>query len=112
MPTRAAQMGEYLQRGLESLSSHPSYADARGVGMLRGLELVGDDERAGAFGSARAACLWLRKRLRDLGLITLTIHPGTVFLIAPPLVIERAEIDAPVEILDRGLRELDQALAD
>ncbi len=108
---RAAQMGEYFQRGLESLGNHTSYVDARGVGMLRGLELVGDDERAGAFGSARAACLWLRKRLRDLGLITLTIHPGTVFLLAPPLIIERAEIDALIEILDRGLHELDQALA-
>lgn len=111
LASRAAQMGEYLQRGLESLSSHASYVDARGVGMLRGLELVGDDERVGALGSARAACLWLRKRLRDLGLITLTIHPGTVFLLAPPLIIERAEIDALIEILDRGLRELDRALA-
>lgn len=108
---RTETMGEYFQRGLESLSHHPSYVDARGVGMLRGLELVGGDERAGRFGSARAACLWMRKRLRDLGLITLTIHPGSVFLLAPPLIIEKHEIDALIDILDRGLSDLDRALA-
>ncbi|MDW8351975.1 MAG: aspartate aminotransferase family protein [Anaerolineae bacterium] len=108
---RAEEIGAYFQRGLESLSHHASFVDARGVGLLRGLELVGGDDKAGRFGSARAACLWMRKRLRDLGLITLTVHPGTVFLLAPPLIIEKSEIDALIDILDRGLDELDRALA-
>ena len=107
---RAAVMGEYLQRGLESLRHHPSFVDARGKGLLRGLELVGSDDKAGPFQTARNACLWLRKRLRDLGLITLTIHPGTVFLIAPPLIISESEIDTMVDLWDQGLSELDAAL--
>lgn len=109
---RAAQMGAYFKEALSRLKNHPSFVDARGVGLLWGLEVIGSDEKARAFGSARQACVWLRKRLRDLGLITLTLHPGTVFLLAPPLIIEKAEIDAMVEILDQGLSELDAALGD
>jgi beta-alanine--pyruvate transaminase len=106
----AAERGRYLRAGLESLAGHPTFADARGIGMLNGLELLpGGDADAGRFGTAVAACVWLRKRLRDLGLVTLTVHPGRVFLLAPPLVVSEAELDHLVEILDRGLTDLEAA---
>jgi len=107
---RAAQMGIYFQKALARLSHHPSFVDARGIGLLWGLELIGPDKPMTAFSSPRMACLWLRKRLRDLGLVTLTLHPGTVFLLAPPLIIKPDEIDTMVDILDQGLSELDAAL--
>ena len=109
---RAAQMGVYFKEALLRLKHHPSFVDARGIGLVWGLELIGSDERAAAWGGARKACLWLRKRLRDLGLVTLTLHPGTVFLLAPPLIIKQEEINVMVEILDQGLSELDAALGD
>lgn len=104
---RAAAMGERLRAGLATLDSHEVYVDTRGVGMLTGLELFGSDDQAGSFGTATAACAWLRRQLRDLGLVTLTVHPGTVFLLAPPLIIEPAEIDRIVEIFDEGLTQLE-----
>jgi adenosylmethionine-8-amino-7-oxononanoate aminotransferase len=64
---RAARMGAYLRDGLLTLAGHDSYVDARGVGMLNGLEVLGSDEAAGSFGTAVDACRWLRLRLRDLG---------------------------------------------
>jgi adenosylmethionine-8-amino-7-oxononanoate aminotransferase len=99
---RSAQMGAYFKEALSRLRHHPSFVDARGIGLVWGLELSG----------TRNVCLWLRKRLRDLGLVTLTLHPGTVFLLAPPLIIKEEEIDVMVDILDQGLSELDAALAD
>jgi 4-aminobutyrate--pyruvate transaminase len=107
LASRAAYMGEYLRKGLATLAHHASYVDSRGVGMLNGLEVLGDDAAAGSFGSAAAACRWLRLRLRELGLVTLTVHPGTVFLLAPPLVIEEREVDRMIEMLDQGLSDLE-----
>lgn len=104
---RAGTMGAYLRAGLDSLSHHDSFVDARGVGMLNGLEVLGSDEAAGSFGTAVEACRWLRLRLRDLGLVTLTVHPGSVFLLAPPLVIQEAEVDQLVQTLDKGLSDLE-----
>lgn len=107
LATRAAAMGERLRAGLRTLDPHDSFLDARGVGMLTGLELFPSDAEAGRFGSGVAACGWLRRELRDLGLVTLTVHPGTVFLLAPPLIIEPGEIDRIVEIFDAGLTRLE-----
>lgn len=104
---RAREMGARLREGLWSLGHHDAFVDARGVGMLTGLELFPSDEQAGAFGNAVAACGWLRRELRDLGLVTLTVHPGTVFLLAPPLVIEGGEIDRIVELFDAGLTRME-----
>ncbi len=106
----AGKLGAHLRAGLASLGDHPTFADARGVGMLNGLELLPHgDADAGRFGSAVAACVWLRKRLRDLGLVTLTVHPGRVFLLAPPLIATPDELDRIVEILDQGLSDLEAA---
>jgi len=106
----ASSQGEYLRAGLQTLSGHDVFVDARGVGMLNGLELLpGGDDDAGRFGTAVAACIWTRKRLRDLGLVTLTVHPGRVFLLAPPLIINETEVDQMIDILDRGLSDLEAA---
>lgn len=106
---RAEQMGPVLQDRLRGLDHHPTFIDARGIGLLAGLEVVGDDAEAGRFGSARAAAAWLRGRCRDRGLITLTVHPGTVLLLAPPLVIDEAQIDTMAAILDDALTDLEAA---
>jgi len=54
-----------------------------------GLEPFGSDEHG--------------RELRDTGLVTLTVHPGTVFLLALPLVVEPTEVDRIVEIIGDGL---------
>jgi 4-aminobutyrate--pyruvate transaminase len=104
---RAVEMGERLRSGLRSLDRHDVFVDARGVGMLTGLELFDSDAQAGRFGNTVAACGWLRRELRDLGLVTLTVHPGTVFLLAPPLIVEPGEIDRIIEIFDDGLHRME-----
>lgn len=93
---RAAEMGAYLQAGLRNLKSHPSFRDVRGLGLVCGLEFTAD-------GDPQQAGYGLRTHCRDLGLITLTVHPGNVIFFSPPPVISHAEVDQLVSIVDRAL---------
>ena len=107
---RAGTLGPYLQEALQQLERHKTVAGTRGVGMLCGVEIHGRPFDWGAIGDPIAAATWLRKRLRDRGLITLAVHPGTTFLLAPPLVISHDEIDQLVEVFDAGLDDLEAAM--
>ncbi len=94
---RAAEMGVYLQAGLNSLNHHRSFSAVRGLGLVCGLEF---DARGG---DPQQAGYRLRTSCRDLGLITLTVHPGNVIFFSPPPIISREELDELVSIVDRAL---------
>ncbi|MDE2789824.1 MAG: aminotransferase class III-fold pyridoxal phosphate-dependent enzyme [Paracoccaceae bacterium] len=112
LAARAAEMGVYLRAQMnERLARHPVYLETRGVGLICGVDLFPKASLMGSFASAAEACRWLRVKLRDLGLVTLTIHPGTVFLLAPPLVIKMDEIDFLVDVFDEGLEALEKVFA-
>lgn len=108
---RAVTRGADLEARFAALGPHPSLIEARGIGLLWGLELVPRAPRAG-LPDPRSVGTWFRRRCRDAGLITLAVHPGNVMLLAPPLVIGEDEIDALVHIVDRVLSELDGLLDD
>ncbi len=104
---RAAAMGERLLDGLRSLSGHRYFWDARGRGLLLGLEIVKDKETGEDFPNPMAAGDWLRVRCRELGLTALTLHPGNVLFLAPPFVITEAEVDRIVAIIDQALTDME-----
>ena len=89
---RAAELGAYLLAALRALRS-PAIADVRGRGLLLGVEIA-----AGA-GTARELC----ERLAQRGVLAKDTH-AQVIRFAPPLVVERAELDWLVEQLRRGAR--------
>jgi adenosylmethionine-8-amino-7-oxononanoate aminotransferase len=103
LPDQAAEKGAYLLEGLCSLSGHPTYGEARGLGLLTGLEFVHDQASRRLPDDPKMAGYYLRTICRELGLITLTLHPGNVLFLAPPLTISRDEIDWMVDIVDRAL---------
>jgi adenosylmethionine-8-amino-7-oxononanoate aminotransferase len=109
LPDRAAERERTMAAALARLAHHPSFVDARGLGLLWGLELVGAVPSAG-LSDPRAVGTWFRRRCRAAGLVTLALHPGNVMLLAPPLVISDAEVDELAQILDRVLTELDGAI--
>ncbi len=106
---RAAERERSMAAALARLGPHPSLVDARGIGLLWGLELVAAAPSTG-LPEPRAVGTWFRRRCRDAGLITLSLHPGNVMLLAPPLVISDAEVETVAEILDRVLTDLDGVL--
>jgi adenosylmethionine-8-amino-7-oxononanoate aminotransferase len=100
---QAAEKGVYLLEGLRSLSHHPTFGDVRGLGLLCGLEFVHDKATRRLPDNPRRAGYCMRTLCRDQGLITLTLHPGNVLFLAPPLTISHAEIDQMVSMIDRAL---------
>ena len=90
---RAATMGDYLLRRLKALRS-PVVTEVRGKGLLIGVEL--DPRRV----SARAFVETLLK----YGVLSKDTH-GTVARFAPPLVVDREQLDWGVERIRDALRE-------
>jgi adenosylmethionine-8-amino-7-oxononanoate aminotransferase len=98
LTARAAELGAYLQAGLRGLDHHPAYSAVRGLGLVCGLEF-----NIGQSANAQAAGYRLRNLCRELGLITLTLHPGNVLFFSPPPIITPAEMDRLVSIVDEAL---------
>jgi ornithine--oxo-acid transaminase len=89
---RAAAQGEYLFGKLRALQA-PCITEVRGRGLLIGIEI------APSAGSARLYC----ERLLARGVLTKDTH-AQVIRLAPPLIVERAELDWLVEQLEAVLR--------
>ncbi len=89
---RAQEQGDYLMAQLRALK-HPAITEVRGRGLLIGVQIDP------AFASARAVC----ERLMQEGVLTKDTH-HTVVRLAPPLVIDRTQIDAAVAAMQRVLQ--------
>ena len=102
---RAKELGDYMKNILRDLQQrHESIGDIRGRGLLLGMELVVDrysKEPAHDVGFAVA------RRCIELG-ASLNIgrrSVANVFRIAPPLTVNRDQIDTAMTILDQALTE-------
>lgn len=92
--TSAARRGQRLREGLVGLvDTHELAVGIRGAGMLLGLELASP-----VAAQLEAAC-------RDRRVIVNAVAPDVV-RIAPPLTIERSEIDRAVAVLGEALAEV------
>jgi ornithine--oxo-acid transaminase len=92
----SASLGKYLLERLQALRS-PLIADVRGRGLFVGIEIDPSQARA------RRVCEELMRR----GLLSKETHE-TVVRLAPPLVINRAQIDWAVVQIDEVLKMLEQ----
>lgn len=95
---RARTSAELVRHRLDELVADGLAVAARGEGLLWGLEL--GEPRSGSaidFGSAVIA------QLRELGVLTFVLHPGSVLFICPPLVISADEIDELLTLVRTAL---------
>ncbi len=90
LPNRAAQLGDYMLQGLRAIES-PMVQEIRGRGLLLGIELKPEYD-------AREVCLALLKQ----GVLSKDTHQ-TVIRLAPPLIIELAQIDEALSALRKVL---------
>jgi 2,2-dialkylglycine decarboxylase (pyruvate) len=109
---RSREMGEYLAQSLRALQArHAEIGDVRGMGLLRGIELVKDREsrephhELGALTTQRCLELGLSMNIRRRP------ERGSVWRIAPPLTVLREDIDLAMTIFDQALTEMKDALA-
>ncbi|OQB28056.1 MAG: Taurine--pyruvate aminotransferase [Chloroflexi bacterium ADurb.Bin180] len=97
----AERMGVYLKQGLESLSGHRVFGEARVVGVWGAIDCTTDRQTRAPFPAERLASLV--RRAQDKGLIIKSMGQALEF--APPLIIEKEHIDRAVRILDECLTE-------
>ena len=103
---RTAETGRYFEEQLNRIQHHRAFKEVRGLGLVRGIEFsarLGSDSDA-----LTTAGHHMRTICRDLGLITLTLHPGNVMFLAPPLVISLDEIDQMVDIVDKAFIQYEE----
>jgi putrescine aminotransferase len=95
----------YLQKRLRELNDHPLVGEVRGVGLLGAIELVQDKATRKRY-EGKGVGMICRQFCFDNGLIMRAV--GDTMIIAPPLVISKAEID---ELVTKARQCLDLTLS-
>ena len=103
---RAAARVPQFQARLNALNAHPLVGEARGLGLIGGVELVADKNTKRSFAAPHAVGAHTVAFAQAEGLIVRSVI-GDVITLCPPLVIAPAEIDG---LFDRLTRALDHTL--
>ena len=114
---RSREMGEYLGEKLQALKAkHPSIGDVRGLGLFWAVELVRDHATKTPLNSMQDKVdgkpMVTEKVAAEMMKRGVTVQAWTShFVIAPPLIIEKSEIDYGVNALDESLAVADEFVA-
>ena len=98
---RAWEMGAYFLERLKTLDTHSIVGEVRGTGLWTAIDLTSDKKSRALFPVKNMNHIIDRAKIR--GLIIKTMGHALEF--APPLIIEKAEIDLAVAILDECITE-------
>jgi 4-aminobutyrate--pyruvate transaminase len=103
---KAAARAPQFQARLKALGEHALVGEARGLGLIGGVELVADKGNKRPFDAAHGVGARTVQFAETEGLIVRSVL-GDVLTLCPPLVISAAETD---ELFDRLKRALDKTL--
>ncbi|TAK81641.1 MAG: aspartate aminotransferase family protein [Betaproteobacteria bacterium] len=113
---RVTPLGTELEQRLrQAFADHPHVGDIRGRGLFWGLELVAERATKGPFDPRLRVHARVKRAAMNEGLMcypmggTLDGVRGDHVLLAPPFIVEPAQLDELVEKLGRALRGLGQA---
>ena len=101
----AAEMSATFLEELHRFSDHSLVGEARGMGLIGGIELVSDKRTKAGFAKPGATGLQLAELCHEEGLIVRAI--GDVIAFCPPLIIERDEIVEMFARFGRAFRKLE-----
>ena len=102
---KAAEVGQHLITGLETLRSHPTVGDVRGKGLLTAIELVKDKNTKESFEMNDPFNNELGTQLAKVGIQT---RIRNIMGIAPPLITTKDEVDWLVDGIDKALGETEK----
>jgi taurine--2-oxoglutarate transaminase len=106
---RSKKMGMYLGEKLAALkNSHPSVGEVRGLGLFWGVDLVKNRQSRQPFNTMKDKVegkpLVVDQVAADMLKRGISIQAWVShFVVAPPLIIEKEEIDTAVAALDQAL---------
>jgi len=91
-----------FQSRLKALGSHELVGEARGVGLIGGLELVADKATKKAFDPKQGVAAMASRMCQEEGLIVRAIASETLAM-CPPLIITEDQVNEMFDCLERGL---------
>ena len=112
----AAKRGEQFDKKIPALMDIPIVGEVRGMGMMRGVEIVADKGAKEPFPASVKAAAFVTEECMKRGLV---IYPGTgqiggvagdQFLFAPPLVSTEEEMAMMTDRLEEALKASAEAL--
>jgi taurine--2-oxoglutarate transaminase len=113
---RAREMGQYMGEKLHALKpKHPSIGEVRGLGLFWALEMVKDQVKKTPFNTKQdkvdGKVAVVEKVAAEMMKRGVSIQAWiSHFVIAPPLIIEKSEVDFAIEQLDQSLAIADAAI--
>jgi len=107
LPENARELGNYiLERFIEMKTRHTLIGDVRGRGLMIGIELVTDIKTKEP---AIEEIQKIRQKIYKKGLLMVPAGlQGSVLRIAPPLVINKEQVDKALDIFDEALSEVEK----
>jgi 4-aminobutyrate--pyruvate transaminase len=87
---------------LAKLGEHPLVGEAKGIGLIAGVELVADKKTRANFEPAKAVAATVARFIEEEGVITRPLM-GDRIALCPPLIITEDEIDELFDRFERGL---------
>jgi adenosylmethionine-8-amino-7-oxononanoate aminotransferase len=110
---RVRALGEYMEKQLvAALGQHPNVGDIRGRGLFWGVELVDDRGSKATFDPALKTAPKIKKAAFQRGLMcypmqgTIDGQHGDHVLLAPPFIMDEAQVDAMVGMLKASILEV------
>jgi 4-aminobutyrate--pyruvate transaminase len=103
---KAAKRAPLFQARLHALNDHPLVGEARGLGLIGGIELVASKSGKLSFDPQHGVGARAVRFAEEEGLIVRAVA-GDILTLSPPLVINATEIE---ELFDRLTRALDKTL--
>ncbi len=101
--TRSKESGAYFLGALgDALGEHPIVGDVRGLGLWLAVDLTADRATKAPFTDDTAHAIM--RRMREHGVLA-SVMGGAIEL-APPYIVERAELDRATEVIARSVREV------
>jgi adenosylmethionine-8-amino-7-oxononanoate aminotransferase len=99
-------MGDYFLDGLNYLRDHPSVGEVRGTGLWLAIDFTADKKTRAPYPLSNL--LSVVARAKQKGVITKTM--GLALEFAPPLTIQKDEIDFALKVIGECITEEEQAM--
>jgi adenosylmethionine-8-amino-7-oxononanoate aminotransferase len=112
---RVDPVGRALRKALESLRRFPCVGDIRGMGLLMGIEFVGDGQTGEPFPAEAGITGKIFQAALERGVATYPMQGcvdgtrGDHILLAPPFIIDKTEIQEIAAALEHAISQLEGA---
>ncbi len=104
LTANARDTGQYFQEQMHAaFGDHPLVGEVRGVGLLGALEFVADRDARRAFDPSVKVGARISTACNERGLIARAMPHGDILGFAPPLIVNREQVDRIVAIAREGV---------